>query len=467
MGMRRWFSRPNVRSEPLAQGVTAEVGDRPRTVRQLLTQMKDTSELTLDLAWAAIAFDSQAFADEVSSLNLEMDRLLYEIRIAVMLAARDREGAEQLAGLLQVAGAAEGLAEAADELAQLLDTDLSQRLELPFMLRKADESIRTVSMPVDSPVAGQTLRALEVETHTGCRVVAVLRAQRWTFGLEAEARLLAGDVMMVRGSDEAFIALKEQLTGEPAPEDASPPGDEVVPVGADRSEEDGAGHTRPVSLFLAMKEASELMVDLAYSALLYDDRRVAEEIHYLDEEMEDLHYELQQLAVLGVAAACHPDMGDVEPVTVERALGLLRLAGAVERISEAARSIADVTLRDIDPHPVLAESMRESDSTVLRFRLVEPGSEAEAEAPGEGETDAAEAVLSLEVDPGVSEQTLRELSIATHTGLYVIGVRRSGRWNFSVSATDRLRAGDLVLVRGPEGGLERFSAVLAGQDPDA
>lgn len=459
-----WFRRPSVRSEPLDDGVTAEIGDRPRTVRELLTEMKDTSELTLDLAWAAVAFDSPAFAEEVHALNLEMDRLLYEIRIAVMLAARDREGAEQLAGLLQVAGAAEDLAEAADVLCQLLDTDLSQRLDLPFMLREADESIRTVPVPSGSPIDRETLRELELENTTGCRVIAIMRGKRWMFGVAADARLLAEDVLMVRGTDDGFDALAGVLSPDAAPEVVASL-QEIVPAHkAGPSEAATAQVNRPLDLFLAMKDASELMVDLAYSALLFDDRRVAEEIHYLDEEMEDLHYELQQMAVQGVAAACDPGMEDIEPVTVERALGLLRLAGAVERISEAARSIADVTLRDIDPHPVLAESMRESDSTVLRLKLVEPGSEDEDVAPGEGETDAAEAVLMAELAPEVAQRTLRDLRLATFTGMWVLGLRRGQRWNFGVQPKDQLAAGDVVLLRGPEEGLERLGALLGGAD---
>ena len=116
--MRLWdlFRRPEVRAEPLASEATTEVSERPRSVRELLTEMKDISEQTLDLAWAALAFDSREIADEVQAMSLRSDRLLYEIRIAVMLSARDRRSAEQLAGLLQVANAAEDLAEAADEM---------------------------------------------------------------------------------------------------------------------------------------------------------------------------------------------------------------------------------------------------------------------------------------------------------------------------------------------------------------
>ena len=92
------------------------------------------------------------------------------------------------------------------------------------------------------------------------------------------------------------------------------------------------------------------------------------EVHYLDEEMDDNLYDLQRLAVDGVAVSCRADE-NIEAVSPDRALALLRLGGAVEAVAAAARSIADVTLRDIDAHPVLAASVRDAESTVLRIHL--------------------------------------------------------------------------------------------------
>ncbi|RLF49893.1 MAG: hypothetical protein DRN20_00810, partial [Thermoplasmata archaeon] len=64
-----------------------EVSYRPRNVREILREMKDISELMVDLAYSAIIFDSKDIAREVKKLEEKMDRLKYEIRIASMLAA--------------------------------------------------------------------------------------------------------------------------------------------------------------------------------------------------------------------------------------------------------------------------------------------------------------------------------------------------------------------------------------------
>jgi len=87
----------------------------PKTVRELLTEMKDISEVIVDLAYASLMFDSREIREEVKHLESNMDTMNYEIRIKAMLASRTPEDAIQLSGLLQVASAAEAISNAAGE----------------------------------------------------------------------------------------------------------------------------------------------------------------------------------------------------------------------------------------------------------------------------------------------------------------------------------------------------------------
>ena len=54
----------------------------PRNVKELLTEMKDTSEHMIDLAYSALLFDSEPMAYEVQTLEERMDHLLYQIRLS-------------------------------------------------------------------------------------------------------------------------------------------------------------------------------------------------------------------------------------------------------------------------------------------------------------------------------------------------------------------------------------------------
>jgi len=42
-------------------------------------------------------------------------------------------------------------------------------------------------------------------------------------------------------------------------------------------------------ILLEIKDTSELMVDLAYSSLIYDNRRIAEEVYDLENYVDTLH----------------------------------------------------------------------------------------------------------------------------------------------------------------------------------
>ena len=105
--------------------------------------------------------------------------------------------------------------------------------------------------------------------------------------------------------------------------------------------------------FLKLKDTSELMIDLAYSALLYDNDEIAKEVQILEEVVDKLNYEIQRTA-FNVS---------FDDKNVDKALAMIRLATSIESIADAAMEIADVVLRDIEPHPIF--KMRVMDSDVI------------------------------------------------------------------------------------------------------
>jgi hypothetical protein len=69
----------------------------PHTVKDLLVELKDASELMVDLAYAAVFFNDDKIADEVIRLDRRSGDLLRRLRTMAMLAARAPD-AEGLAG---------------------------------------------------------------------------------------------------------------------------------------------------------------------------------------------------------------------------------------------------------------------------------------------------------------------------------------------------------------------------------
>lgn len=180
----------------------------PKTVRELLTEMKDISEIIVDLAYAALMFDSEEIAEEVNHLEGQMDTLNYEIRIKAMLASRTLEDAIQLSGLLQVAAAAEAISNAAGDIVKLLDVDIEKRPFLSFVLRDAEEKIRMLTLSEKSDMVDRTIEDLSIESETGMRIIAIKRMKRWIYDPEEETRLKSGDIFIVRGTQDGYETLR-------------------------------------------------------------------------------------------------------------------------------------------------------------------------------------------------------------------------------------------------------------------
>jgi uncharacterized protein with PhoU and TrkA domain len=166
-------------------------------------------------------------------------------------------------------------------------------------------------------------------------------------------------------------------------------------------------------LLLQVKDTSEIMIDLAYSSLIFHDRDLADEVLLLNEYVKDLNGRLEEIIIERVS----------QDKDLDRAITYIRLSRAMEYIGDSAEKIADVVLRDIRVHPVLAESILESGTSIAR------------------EVITAESVLA--------GKRLRDTSLATDTGWFVLVVKRGGKWVIGPDGETVLEPGDIIFARGP------------------
>jgi uncharacterized protein with PhoU and TrkA domain len=181
-------------------------------------------------------------------------------------------------------------------------------------------------------------------------------------------------------------------------------------------------------MVLEIKDKSELMIDLAYSSLLYDNKTIAEEVYELENLIDSLYNNLQKKSLEAVKR------GDL---TIDAALTLQRLAIAGEQIADAAQEIADVELRDVELHPILKMSIREADIVFSRVK-VEPQS-----------------ILS--------GKTLGELQLGSETGMLVIAMRHKDRWLYGPNKNTRIDANDVLFAKGPEDGEKHLIDLATGK----
>ena len=71
--------------------------DKPRNLKTMLSEAKDTSELMIDLGYAAVYFSDVAMAEEVYELESRLSELVHEMRAVCVLAARSPRDAAAMA----------------------------------------------------------------------------------------------------------------------------------------------------------------------------------------------------------------------------------------------------------------------------------------------------------------------------------------------------------------------------------
>ena len=172
-----------------------------------------------------------------------------------------------------------------------------------------------------------------------------------------------------------------------------------------------------VTRFVELKNTSELMIDLAYSSLMLNSKDLAEEVQRLEESMDKLHTDFELLALTS----------GFKKEEASGFLGLIRLGVATEKIADAAAEMAEVVLRDIEPHPVLKLAIREAEETVIQACVTEG---------------------SLLIN-----KTLKEARMPEETGMWILAVKRGER-SLRPKPSMKIQLGDILIASGYAEGVE-------------
>ena len=448
----------------------------PRSVKELLGEMKDTAELLIDLSYSSVLFEDADLAEEVLELEARMDVLQLQARMTLVMAGRNPADAEALAPVFGIVGAAEKISDAAGDVAKVVREEVGLLPAFRASLPDAVEALARATVAPDSTYAGETLGALNLETETGVRVVAVRRGEEWIHNPDRDTALEPGDVLVCRGPEEGVAGVYETLTGDPfevptadsepgtserprtdagsgagAPDWPSAAGDDIEGVGAD---EGIADLDRAVESLVLLKNVSELAVDLAYSSVLFDDADLAEEVRELEVEVDALksRFEAWTLRAAGSVS---------DPVALR---GLLHVATSTEVISDAAVEISEGVLRGLGTHPVVQAAVEESDEVLFREVVTDGG-----DLAGETVGDLTRAAAGLRVlavrrgrdgaGAGGTESGGGDASDGEDTG-GGDGDDGDTEWLLSPDEETALRAGDTLIAKGTRASADRLAGLV-------
>ena len=186
---------------------------KPIPVRDLLVEIKDLSELMIDLAYSAALFNSKALAEEVLELEKCVDTLAYILDMNVMIAVRDAEDAEQLVGVSAVASAADKISDAAADIATIVMRDIGIHPIIRQAFEKVEEHLTRVEVSPDSILISSSIEELELTARIGVDIIAIRRYKDWIINPKEKERLEKNDVLIARGAPHGIDELEGLAKG--------------------------------------------------------------------------------------------------------------------------------------------------------------------------------------------------------------------------------------------------------------
>jgi uncharacterized protein with PhoU and TrkA domain len=186
---------------------------QPAPVRETLIQMKDISELMIDLAYSAALFNNRELAEEVMELERKMDDLVYILNMNLMLAARDRRDAETLAGVAKVGSLTNSISDAAADIAGIVLNDIGVHPIVREVFQRTEEHLARMMVAENSFLCGKTVNDLDLAAEIGVDIIAVRRGRHWHINPGTEM-VVPGDVLMVRGTASGLETLARAARGE-------------------------------------------------------------------------------------------------------------------------------------------------------------------------------------------------------------------------------------------------------------
>jgi len=185
---------------------------RFKEIVEKLVELKDTSELMMDLAYSSLLLNSRELAEEVQTLEEYVDDLHTEFELLVLSSGFDPEESKDFLGLIRLGVVTENIADAAAEIAGVVLRGIKPHPVLSQVIEEAEETVTRVQVSEGSLLVGKTLREARIPERTGMWVLVIRRGGKW-IRPKPNTLIEAGDVLVAYGYAEGEHDLEELAHG--------------------------------------------------------------------------------------------------------------------------------------------------------------------------------------------------------------------------------------------------------------
>ena len=357
------------------------IGYKPISVREVLEQIKDNTGLMLDLAYYAFISSDKDIAEVVLQLEKDVDYLSNLLLMSASLAVRDPKDAEEMLSLIKIALASDKISNAAADIANLPLIGITPDPAIKEALNETDEVVKGVRVEKGSPLIGKKVGDIK----PGIDVIALKTDRVIVVNPDDEEKIGEGTYLIVRGQREVIEGVKEHR-------------------------EAGVKTFAVKDYIVKLKDTAELMVDLAYTSVLLNSKEIAEEVAKLENYVDELHKEFE-LTVLRKREVDEKGM-----------LSLIRFAIAIEQIADAAFEIAELVLRGLPPHPLLARIFEETEETLVKVKVKK--------------------------DSSIAGKTVGSADLEGKVGFKILAIRRGRKWIINPGDDVEIKEGDVLILKG-------------------
>jgi uncharacterized protein with PhoU and TrkA domain len=171
-------------------------------------ELKNTSELMIDLAYSSLLLNSKELAEEVQRLEEYVDKLHTDFELLVLLSNFKKEDAKGFLGLIRLGVVTEKIADAAAEIAEVVLRGIKPHPVLKLTIEEAEETVTYARVNEHSTLVNKNLREARIPEETGMWILAIRKGDK-CIRPKPDSKIEAGDVLIASGYAEGEEDLKK------------------------------------------------------------------------------------------------------------------------------------------------------------------------------------------------------------------------------------------------------------------
>ncbi len=183
------------------------------SVKELIEDVKNLSELMLDLAYSSVFFESKEIAKEVMVLYNELEELEEKLYLHLFAASRGKIQ-KKFISVIDVVESSKWVGNAAKNMSETVLEGKALHPVIKEALKDTDESIVRAAVTKRSILCNKTLGELKLRTEMGLNIIAVRRGNKWIFDPKKVTDILENDIVFGVGPSISCKKLSKLARGE-------------------------------------------------------------------------------------------------------------------------------------------------------------------------------------------------------------------------------------------------------------